>query len=173
MKLGTKLALGGGIGLAALIVLWPSDAKATPRDVDFDAKRYVPGSDEQIALFTNAAEVAGVPVSWGSDPNMVELLRRESNGWVGIPNYQYKIPRKEKHRWPEVWADLRAGNEPSHSSATGLGQLQHFNVDKFYPDGRDGIGDPLNEAVGMLRYVEKRYGSPSEAIAFHDRKGWY
>ena len=37
------------------------------------------------------------------------------------------------------------------------------NVDRYYPDGRAGIGDPVNEAAGMLAYIRDRYGNPDNA----------
>jgi SLT domain-containing protein len=57
----------------------------------------------------------------------------------------------------------------ARSSASGLGQLLLANVDEHYPDGRAGIGDPLNEAAGMLSYIKKRYGNPDEAWRMYGR----
>ncbi len=59
--------------------------------------------------------------------------------------------------------ELRNGQKTTRSSATGLGQLLLSNVDRYYPDGRQGIGDPLQEAAGMLRYIQDRYGTPDNA----------
>jgi len=47
------------------------------------------------------------------------------------------------------------------------------NVDAYYPDGRRGIGDPLNEAVGMLRYIHATYGDPTTAYTMHGKTGRY
>lgn len=146
-------------------------------------QRVRPGSLPQIALFSQAAAIAGVPTDWAADPNLITLLRRESNGWVGIPNYQYGERATDKSRWPEVWAELRQpsyvcpksvpGVQGRFTCATGLGQLIPTNVDQFYPDGRAGIGDPLNEAVGMLKYIQKRYQTPMAAKTFWDEHRWY
>jgi SLT domain-containing protein len=69
----------------------------------------------------------------------------------------------------------RRNNNPFgvKSTASGLGQLLLSNVDKYYPDGRNGIGDALNEAVGMLRYIHDRYGSPEVAGSVYGRIGKY
>lgn len=125
--------------------------------------RYAPGSIEQVALFTDAARRAGLPASWGTSPALANILRRESDGWVGRPNYTYGDRAKDKARWPEVWEELRRGVRSTRSSATGLGQLILENVDKYYPGGRRGIGDARAEAVGMLKYIQGRYGTPERA----------
>ena len=59
------------------------------------------------------------------------------------------------------------------SSATGLGQLTQTNIKlknpdgtyKYYPRGLDSIGVPLDEAIGMLKYIKDRYQTPSNAWA--------
>ncbi len=128
-------------------------------------KRYIPGSLEQIRLFTMAAAKAGLPSAWGASPALANILRRESDGWVGRPNFTYGDRAKDKAQWPGVWAELRQGVRATRSSATGLGQMILENVDKYYPSGRAGIGVPMDEAVGMLRYIKDRYGDPETAWA--------
>jgi hypothetical protein len=105
-------------------------------------------------------------------------MDRESGGWVGRPSYAFKnvIPgihhTSQAHRWPrEIWEPLRAGrwdefNAAGRCKATGLGQMCQDKMDLF-PDGAQGIGDPLNEAVALMRYVRQRYGTPERALAFH------
>mgnify|MGYP003467014399 CR=1 FL=1 len=66
-----------------------------------------------------------------------------------------------------VHAELKSGRISARSSATGLGQLLLSNVDKYYPNGRAGIGDPVQEAAGMLAYIKDRYGSPDVAWGNH------
>lgn len=135
--------------------------------------RFKPHSKALADLLAAAAVVAGLPAWWATSPEMHELVQLESGGRVGVPNYTYGARRTDEARWPEVWAELRAGVKSAKSSATGLGQLILDNVKKYYPDGVAGIADPFNEAVGMLRYVEVRYGSPDKALAFHRSRGWY
>lgn len=133
---------------------------------------YPPGSQKQVQLFRAAAKLVGVPEAWASDRGLRFVLAHESGGVVGIPNYTYGWRAKEAACWPKIHQELRAGINSSgipregkviKSSATGLGQLLLSNVDGFYPNGRAGIGDPLQEAAGMLAYIEKRYGSPEWA----------
>lgn len=133
--------------------------------------QYLPFSAEAEALFADAARYAGLPVSWASSASLHNLLERESHGKVGVPNYTYGARSSNPDRWHEVHAELRAGRKTATSSATGLGQLILDNVDAHYPSGRAGIGDPLEEAVGMLRYIQDRYGNPSTAWSSHN--GWY
>ena len=145
----------------------------------FPGVLYAPGSAEQINLFRKAARYIDAPESWASSSSLINLLDSESSGRVGVPNFTYGDRNKYPSRWPEVWEEIRSGVESTRSNATGLGQLKGFNVDSYYPDGRMGIGDAWNEAVGMLRYIQKRYGSPDrawecyEAYACMSGKGIY
>jgi hypothetical protein len=153
----TWRALAGGQAMRA------EPATTTPGGLSIRAT-YAPFASDTIKLFEEAATLAGVPRSWASSTGLHRILQRESHGEVGKPNYTYgsRAPR-------EVHAELRAGIISARSSATGLGQLLLSNVELYYPSGRAGIGDPLEEAVGMLRYIEARYGSPSQAWASYGR----
>lgn len=138
-------------------------------------RRYAPGSQEAVNLLAAAAARAGLPVEWATSKATHELMRRESGGWVGRPNYTFGAVSSvvRAAEWPLVWARLRAGEVWTKSTATGLGQLLSSNAQKYYPDGLMGIGDPLNEAVGLLRYIADRYGSPQIALAMHGATGSY
>jgi hypothetical protein len=145
---------------------------------------YKPGSQRQIDLFEKAADRANVPKSWARSKDFQELMRRESDGCVGIPNYTILAPNgKEAKKYPGTWSRIHDrlrkktfknpnGRKP-RSSATGLGQLLRSNAKKYYPSGVEGIGDPFEEAVGMLSYVKDRFGSPRNALKYHRKKGNY
>jgi len=154
-------------GAAALLLLVPvmlaRKGSRSAGEPNFNLKKYPPGSPEQIALFEAAAQYAGLPKSWARAPSLHKLLTRESGGRVGIPNFTYGDRASDPSKWPEVWNELRNDIYTTNSSATGLGQLLASNAAKFYPDGKAGIGDPFNEAVGMLRYIDKRWTSPDRA----------
>ncbi|MEO1227496.1 MAG: peptidoglycan-binding protein [Myxococcota bacterium] len=126
---------------------------------------YPPGSAEQIALFEEAARRIGVPESWARDPGLINILRRESGGRVGVPNYTYGARARDPSQWGSVHAELQNGRITARSSATGLGQLLLSNVERHYPSGRAGIGNPVEEAAGMLSYIRERYGHPATAWA--------
>lgn len=126
---------------------------------------YPPGSAEQIALFEEAARRVGVPEAWARDPGLINILQRESAGRVGVPNYTYGERSRDPAQWAGVHAELQEGRITARSSATGLGQLLLSNVDRHYPSGRAGIGDPVEEAAGMLSYISERYGDPATAWA--------
>lgn len=128
-------------------------------------KRYRPGSAAARDLFTEAARLAGVPESWAQSPALHKLLEKESGGVVGRPNYTYGRRAKDPRRWGEVHAELKGGKKTAESSATGLGQLLLSNVEKYYPSGKAGIGNPLEEAAGMMGYIAGKYGTPEAALA--------
>jgi len=149
-------------------------------------EKYTPNSDEAIALFTQAAKYAGLPESWGSDKGLHYILGKESRGgWVGIPNYTFNylfgkgfaLPgrRSEWNKAHEIIALDEPSGKARHpkftSRASGLGQLQPEHIKSYYPDKFKGIGDPLNEAVGMLRYIHSRYGSPTVARSVYGKGG--
>ena len=144
-------------GAGTLWILQANGQLVPPKNI----QQYVPNSADAIALLTNAAIAAGLPESWGSDPDTHWVMDKESKGWVGVPNYTYGIRRFNRNRWSEVWDEIKSGVSSTSSTATGLGQLLVANVNKFYPDGVNGIGDPMNEAIGFLRYINDRYGSPA------------
>lgn len=139
--------------------------------------RYEPGSKEAKALFAEVAPLAGVPRSWAHSPGLHKILRRESGGVVGIPNYTIrdedgKPTRNNPSTWSIIHQRIREGEKGSPkaaSTATGLGQLLAVNVDRFYPSGREGIGDCREEAEGMLKYIRVTYGGPNTAWSCYGR----
>ena len=139
------------------------------------SQRYTPGSQGAIDLLTAAAVKAGLPASWGSSEAAHKIMASESGGWVGRPNYTFGAVKSPAMAaaWPAIWARLRAGEIWTKSTATGLGQLLSSNAAKYYPSGLQGIGDPLEEAVGFLRYIADRYGSPEVALSVYNKVGSY
>ncbi len=133
--------------------------------------RFIPGSKEAIILFTIAAQSAWLPKQWGEHQWLHRILSNESNGVVGRLNYT--IPDSMSPARFKELALSRRNNNPIgvQSTASGLGQLLLSNVDKYYPDGRRGLWDPLNEAVGMLRYIHDRYGTIDTAFALYGKTG--
>lgn len=139
----------------------------------YKAVRYAPGSTAQITLFREAAAKVGLPTSWASSNGLIQLLKHESDGWVGRPNYTYGARASNKSLWGTVVAELRAGIQSARASASGLGQLLLANVETYYPSGRKGVGVPIEEAAGMLRYIKSRYGDPDRAWALRGASGDY
>jgi len=60
-----------------------------------------------------------------------------------------------------------AGAANPTSSARGIAQ----NINGYSDDYQEGNAE--QQINWMLNYVKNRYGSPSKAIAFHDKKNWY
>jgi LysM repeat protein len=167
-QMSNDLPTSGQIDDATAAKLAAEDAQGprplSPGEVP-NLQVYTPGSPEQIALFREAARQVGLPEEWASDPGLINILRRESGGRVGVPNYTYGARANDPSQWGSVHDELRAGIRTTRSSATGLGQLLLGNVDRYYPSGRAGIGNPVEEAAGMMRYIQDRYGTPGNAWA--------
>lgn len=186
MKDDALLLVGGA--LITLIVAWTRRSSAAPATGGFvasglyKAAQYPPRRSETIMLFQSAARAANLPIEWAADPGLHNILEKESGGWVGRPNYQFGRSAQidQRDQWPQIWSAIRTDQwrnllaEPyrsrdrsAHSSATGLGQLTSTNIrsGKYYPRNLDGIGDALEEAIGMLKYIADRYGSPANAWA--------
>ena len=173
------------VGTAAIVLslgnlcyhLAPIDLRSSLNN--YHVKRYMPFSREAKELFREAAKAEGLPESWGDSKGLHYILKKESNGFVGIPNYCIKTSSGRRAKdfpssWPKIHQELRDNTLPRNrnncgrgrtSTASGLGQLLIANVDTYYPNGRRGIGDPMSEARGMLRYIKSRYGNPNNAWA--------
>ena len=144
-----------------------SDSKS-----EFIPKQYVPFSSEAVQLFETAAQISGLPVEWAKSSGLHSLLKEESGGWVGIPNFTYGRRVKNIKEWAKIHDELRDGKVTAKASATGLGQLLSKNVSIYYPSGLNGIGKPLEEAIGMLRYIKNRYKTPEAAWEQYGSKGY-
>ncbi len=131
--------------------------------------RYRARAPETVALFREAAAIARVPDRWATSEDLHRILERESGGFVGRPNYTFGTLSTHPAMWTIVHAELILGLKTAKSTATGLGQLLVDNVEEYYPSGRRGIGKPIEEAVGMLRYNAARYGTPTLAWARYSR----
>ena len=157
---------------------------------------YEPFSAKARELFRQAAECANVPAAWADLDSLHHILRAESGGRVGIPNYT--ILQRDTNQpafnnpeiWPRIHELMREGYDAleealfddgsfitsrhgrdNYSSASGLGQLLIRRADEFYPSGRNGIGNPLEEAIGMLRYIRSAHGDPNQAWRDYNRFG--
>jgi hypothetical protein len=76
---------------------------------------------------------------------------------------------ESKHEWKSLYTlwsresrwDYTANNPTS--SAYGIPQMLNMSEDT-----------PMVRQIDLgLKYIEARYGSPSKALAFHNRNGWY
>ena len=141
--------------------------------------QYAPGSPEMVELFEEALRLEGLPLEWAKDPDLWWIMNEESmGGVVGIPNYTYPVGQSPTEgnvsQWQRIHADLRDGRIRAKSSATGLGQFLLDNVRAYYPDGVAGIGKPLSEARGFVRYMRARHRTPAGARANYNKRheGW-
>jgi hypothetical protein len=86
-----------------------------------------------------------------------------------IAKHKVLTTYESKHEWKSLFAlwdkesrwDYTADNP--RSTAYGIPQL--LNMDEKTPMARQiDLG---------LKYIQHRYGTPTKALAFHDRHGWY
>lgn len=134
-------------------------------------KEFKPGERDTQILFLAACQSAWLPESLCNE-NLHKILKRESAGIVGRLNYTITSLSQDEFKSK---ANASKWDNPiwSVSTASWLWQLLLSNVDKYYPDGRNGIGDSMNEAVWMLRYIHDRYGSTDIAWEMYGTTGNY
>ncbi|HEY2615973.1 MAG TPA: transglycosylase SLT domain-containing protein [Acetobacteraceae bacterium] len=96
------------------------------------------------AALAQAMTLEGVPQSWLS--GLQFIMAQESGGQVNVQN-------------------------PVHS-ARGLFQLTAANY-HLNPNGAGSFGNPVEEAEGGIRYIQQRYGSADNAVAFWRQHHWY
>lgn len=99
-----------------------------------------PGANPYYAEFVRAAETAGVPASWASNPALIQLVRHESG--------------------------FRPDAKNPTSTAFGLFQFLDNTWSSYLREVPYGTRDPYWQAVGGFRYIEQRYGTPERAWAF-------
>ena len=100
------------------------------------------------ATVTGAVQTAiakeGVPATWQAPLQFI--IGQESNGQVGASNHS--------------------------DSARGLFQLTRASY-HLNPHGAQSFGDPVEEAQGGIRYIQRRYQTADNAAQFWQRHGWY
>jgi len=131
-------------------------------------KNFRPWSKEAIVLFRRACQRANLPLEWCNNEWLHRILQKESNWVVWRLNYTIKWENPESFKEKALSSN---SNNPMwvKSTASWLWQLLLSNVDKYYPDGRKWIWDPINEAVWMLRYIKDRYWSPDIAFSVYGK----
>lgn len=177
------LAIAAGVGLAVLVARRRGGVPGVTYTSSFRDRHYPPFAGKTVALFREAARRANLPEAWASAEGLHRTLEAESGGHVGVLNYQFEemgLDKRSAQDQARVFGRMRdadrRGIAPGSamrrhvgvrsSTATGLGQLVSSGVDRYYPDRFDGLGDPMNEAIGMLRYIAARYGDPDTAYRF-------
>jgi hypothetical protein len=194
------IAIGLGLGAAFLLT---RRADAAPAH-GFTESRYVPFAEDTRSLFREAARLEGLPLWWADSDSLHSLLERESNGYVGLPNGALRHPEHWSQIWDRAVHGDRSfwvppGSErsmettsctggkvnPYGTSYIGLGQLGPGDCGqgwvtgegsvRFLPRGAQSLGDPLDEARGMLAYIDSRYDDPDHAWALYFTKSppWY
>ena len=96
------------------------------------------------AALQQAMAIEGVPQSW--QPALQFIMAQESTGKVNA-------------------------SSPVHS-ARGLYQLTAANY-HFNPNGAASFGNAVEEAQGGIRYIQQRYGTAENAVAFWQQHRWY
>lgn len=105
-------------------------------------------SHPYVKEFKNAAKRAGVPVSWATDQNLVNLL------------------------WKESMFDKCKRNLQG-STATGLFMVTVGTWYAYAPNIPHGTFDAEDQAYVGFLYIQDRYGSPTAAWAYFMKHGNY
>ena len=112
-----------------------------------------------IATITAAAAILAIPAAAHSASDHRSKLRKTVHPCLA------KIIDRENPGWdPRVWN--RQG-----SGAYGLPQA--LPASKMASAGRDWRTNPKTQIRWMIRYVNSRYGGACQALAYHNRHGWY
>lgn len=159
----------GPVNLEKINIDWISKEEV---DAILKKDKFTPWSKDAQVLFLAACQSANLPLDWCNDESLHRILSKESNWVVWRLNYTIKWHTPESFKWEAVNS---TSNNPiwARSTASGLWQLLLSNVDKYYPDWRSGIWDPLNEAVWMLRYINDRYWTPDIAWSVYWKEWSY
>lgn len=196
--------------VAAVTALVRSKSKSAPGGTPpsrpaaagmYNAERYIPHSPEAVALFADAARAAHLPVGWASMLELHMILGKESNGWVGIPNYQFGEGSNNAERarwvlsnrssWPFIWDAIkrndeswrtqlkdpfRSGDHGRQSSATGLGQMTISNLRLKNRDGTwkygEGPNTPGNALLEAMAMLQYLAYDPRYGGADAPKKAW-
>lgn len=118
-------------------------ARALPRTPRRENPLSVIPAQSDAAL-QRAIALEGVPQSWQTGLRFI--MAQESAGQVNAKN-------------------------PVHS-ARGLFQLTAANY-HLNPNGARSFGNAVEEAQGGIRYIQQRYGSADNAVAFWQQHHWY
>jgi hypothetical protein len=140
------------------------------------------GKETEI-LFRCALQIAWLPEEWATSKEFAQLIWRESVASTGkgnerglkvwVLNHTIKWETTESFKRKAVESSKKQNPIGSKSTASWLWQLLLYNVDIYYPDWREGIWDPLNEAVWMVRYIAAAYNNPKNALKFHLEHNYY
>jgi TP901 family phage tail tape measure protein len=170
------LAMGGGKGTympggAAL----PAAAAKMPKVPDFPHNGIARSAHKVARYARKAAQdfadanalVAGGPVgtdTGGPSGNLQKMALQllQGRGWAAHWGAFKTLVQKESSWNP------RAQNPTS--TAFGLGQ---FLDSTWGTVGGRKTSDPRLQLEYMMRYIDRRYGNPSKALAFHGRHNWY
>lgn len=84
---------------------------------------------------------------------------------------KYEVCGKKGYQKPVEcdWTKRNNAQNP-HSTAYGIGQ---FLNSTWKLVGCEKTDNPFIQVDCMIKYVEKTYGTPSKAVAFHNRNNWY
>ncbi len=99
---------------------------------------------ETIQALRTAMAKESVPATW--ENSLRYIMEHESGGQVGAANRV--------------------------DTARGLFQLTRASY-PLNPNGAASFGNPVEEAQGGIRYIQKRYQTADTAAAFWQRHGWY
>lgn len=168
---------GGAGGAAAIGGFGPPPKAKTPpnfgptpigRATQKRANEMLPAIQARL----NAAHAAMMGGDGGHvDPNMpgspkaIGQSMAAMKGWTG----------NEWSSLAELWTRESNWNPTAENKSSGAyGIPQALPASKLPAAGQKSGGSSASAQIGWgLNYIQERYGSPSKAVAFHDRMNWY
>ncbi|MDD5486676.1 MAG: transglycosylase SLT domain-containing protein [Dehalococcoidales bacterium] len=65
------------------------------------------------------------------------------------------------------------GNPTAQNKKSSAYGLMQFLDNTWGNYGHQKTSDPVQQIAAGIDYIKKRYGTPQNAVAFHQKNGWY
>ena len=160
--------LGGDLGgLGRVFKGLPRVALEGPASVALEAGQ---GALDRVRGAANAAISRAVSATEG-----VESTGNFSGSWTKVMAQIASSRNWSLADWQRL-VQKESGGDPTArnptSGAFGLGQFLGATAQAYAKYGALST-DPVQQIQAMARYIGDRYGTPSAALAFHNRNNWY
>jgi len=163
------------IGGAALLLAL---ASLTSPEWQVEEGTDVPFVNESIAenreaIIDSFADKARMEMSTGKVPARKRTPVSNRTRTILFAYTQYQSNYQAKAFIEIIWRESRFNHKATNSSSGAYGLGQALPPEKMDNVGTDWRTNAMTQLKWVAKYIEERYGSPAEALAHHDDKGWY